>query len=54
MVFDITLCGDWAGNVYGLSGCGGGDCATRVMKGANFQSESSFYFRRFEGEENGD
>ncbi|KAF8315245.1 glycoside hydrolase family 16 protein [Clavulina sp. PMI_390] len=37
LVFDITLCGDWAGqpNVYTSSGCSG-SCVTQVMKGSNF------------------
>jgi len=35
MVFDITLCGDWAGNDYATSGCPG-NCASRVMAGGNF------------------
>ncbi|KAF8308406.1 hypothetical protein DL93DRAFT_2063974 [Clavulina sp. PMI_390] len=37
MVFDITLCGDWAGSSkwYGSSGCPG-TCKQQVMKGSNF------------------
>ncbi|KAF8264596.1 concanavalin A-like lectin/glucanase domain-containing protein [Lactarius quietus] len=26
MVFDLTFCGDWAGNVWSTSGCGSGTC----------------------------
>ncbi|KZT54380.1 glycoside hydrolase family 16 protein [Calocera cornea HHB12733] len=39
IVFDITLCGDWAGSAYGGSGCPG-SCETQVMKGANFVNAS--------------
>ncbi|KAF8311263.1 hypothetical protein DL93DRAFT_2061169 [Clavulina sp. PMI_390] len=37
IVFDITLCGDWAGGsgVYASSGCPG-NCTTQVMTGSNF------------------
>ncbi len=38
LVFDITLCGDWAGNAYGSSGCPG-TCQQQVMTGSNFASE---------------
>ncbi|KDN53615.1 glycoside hydrolase family 16 protein [Tilletiaria anomala UBC 951] len=34
-IFDITICGEWAGGVYASSGCPG-TCAGRVMKGENF------------------
>jgi len=37
MVFNITLCGDWAGNAYAKSGCPG-SCAARVEKGSNFNN----------------
>ena len=46
MVFDITLCGDYAGNNYSKSGCPG-DCTTQVMKGSNFVSECLSNFSRF-------
>ncbi|KZP01551.1 glycoside hydrolase family 16 protein [Calocera viscosa TUFC12733] len=39
LVFDTTLCGDWAGNSYGSSGCPG-TCATQVMNPNNFQTAS--------------
>ncbi|KZO93523.1 glycoside hydrolase family 16 protein [Calocera viscosa TUFC12733] len=39
IVFDITLCGDWAGSAYSSSGCPG-SCETQVMKGANFVNAS--------------
>ncbi|KAF9555563.1 hypothetical protein CPC08DRAFT_695392 [Agrocybe pediades] len=35
IVFDITFCGDWAGNSYASSGCPG-TCAERIMDPANF------------------
>lgn len=43
IVFDMTLCGDWAGNVYSTSGCPG-NCTTQIMSGANFKGESGFSF----------
>jgi len=39
IVFDTTLCGDWAGNAYGSSGCPG-TCAQQVMDPNNFQTAS--------------
>jgi len=39
IVFDITLCGDWAGSAYSTSGCPG-TCETQVMNGANFVNAS--------------
>ena len=38
MVFDITLCGDWAGATYNSAGYSG-TCAERVADPANFESE---------------
>jgi len=35
IVFDITLCGDWAGGAYGSDNCPG-DCASHVMEPSNF------------------
>lgn len=35
LVIDTTLCGDWAGNVYGNSGCPG-TCAEAVADASNF------------------
>lgn len=35
LVFDTTLCGDWAGQVYANSGCPG-TCAETVAKASNF------------------
>jgi hypothetical protein len=37
MVFDITLCGDWAGATYNSAGYSG-SCAERVADPANFES----------------
>lgn len=37
MVFDITLCGDWAGATYNAAGYSG-SCAERVTNPANFES----------------
>ncbi|EJU03692.1 glycoside hydrolase family 16 protein [Dacryopinax primogenitus] len=37
IVFDITLCGDWAGSVYGSSGCPG-TCQSQVMDPNNFKT----------------
>ncbi|EIN11633.1 hypothetical protein PUNSTDRAFT_98803 [Punctularia strigosozonata HHB-11173 SS5] len=30
MVFDLTFCGDWAGAVWPMSGCGAGSCVDHV------------------------
>jgi len=38
LVIDTTLCGDWAGNVYGSSGCPG-TCAQAVSEASNFGSK---------------
>jgi hypothetical protein len=37
MIFDITLCGDWAGATYNSAGYSG-TCAERVADPANFES----------------
>jgi hypothetical protein len=42
MIFDITLCGDWAGSAFGGSGCGG-SCSAAVKDPKNFQGESIFF-----------
>jgi len=39
IIFDITFCGDWAGNSYATSGCPG-TCADRIMNPANFVNAS--------------
>jgi hypothetical protein len=39
IVFDITFCGDWAGNSYATSGCPG-SCTDRLMDPANFVNAS--------------
>lgn len=39
IVFDITFCGDWAGNSYATSGCPG-TCANRLMDPTNFVNAS--------------
>ena len=39
IVFDITLCGDWAGNAYASSGCPG-TCAQAVADPTNFKGKS--------------
>ncbi|KAJ7169874.1 glycoside hydrolase family 16 protein [Mycena filopes] len=39
IVFDITFCGDWAGNSYATSGCPG-SCSTRLMDPTNFVNAS--------------
>lgn len=39
IVIDTTLCGDWAGAVYGGSGCPG-TCAQAVSSASNFKSTS--------------
>ena len=38
IIFDITLCGDWAGNAYSGSGCGG-TCAEAVANPSNYDCE---------------
>jgi len=35
IVFDMTFCGDWAGNSYATSGCPG-TCAERLVEPSNF------------------
>lgn len=37
IVFDITFCGDWAGNSYATSGCPG-TCENRLMDPTNFDN----------------
>ncbi|TCD71508.1 hypothetical protein EIP91_008889 [Steccherinum ochraceum] len=37
IVFDITFCGDWAGNSYATSGCPG-TCPDRLMDPTNFDT----------------
>jgi len=39
IVFDITFCGDWAGNSYATSGCPG-TCAERIQDPSNFVNAS--------------
>ncbi|KIM86174.1 glycoside hydrolase family 16 protein [Piloderma croceum F 1598] len=39
VIFDITFCGDWAGNSYATSDCPG-TCAERVMDPSNFVNAS--------------
>ncbi|KAJ7103508.1 glycoside hydrolase family 16 protein [Mycena belliarum] len=39
IIFDITFCGDWAGNSYATSGCPG-SCPTRLMDPSNFVNAS--------------
>ncbi|KAI0304861.1 concanavalin A-like lectin/glucanase domain-containing protein [Russula brevipes] len=39
IIFDITFCGDWAGNSYATSGCPG-TCSDRLMDPANFVNAS--------------
>ncbi|KAK7442477.1 hypothetical protein VKT23_016074 [Stygiomarasmius scandens] len=39
IVFDITFCGDWAGNSYATSGCPG-TCAERLKDPSNFENAS--------------
>jgi hypothetical protein len=41
LVIDTTLCGDWAGAVYGNSGCPG-TCAQAVADASNF--DRAFFF----------
>ena len=40
MIFDITICGGWAGGAYGNSGCPG-TCSEMVANATNFASESA-------------
>jgi len=39
IIFDITFCGDWAGNSYATSGCPG-TCAEQLMDPNNFANAS--------------
>jgi len=39
IIFDITFCGDWAGNSYATSGCPG-TCSDRLMNPTNFVNAS--------------
>jgi len=39
IIFDITFCGDWAGNSYATSGCPG-TCAEQLMDPNNFVNAS--------------
>lgn len=39
IIFDITFCGDWAGNTYNSSGCPG-TCAEVLLNPANFVNAS--------------
>ncbi|KAI0257529.1 glycoside hydrolase family 16 protein [Lactifluus subvellereus] len=39
IIFDITFCGDWAGNSYATSGCPG-TCADRILNPSNFANAS--------------
>jgi hypothetical protein len=39
IIFDITFCGDWAGNSYATSGCPG-TCADRIRDPRNFDNAS--------------
>ncbi|KAI0662806.1 glycoside hydrolase family 16 protein [Cubamyces menziesii] len=39
IIFDITFCGDWAGNSYATSGCPG-TCTDRLMDPSNFVNAS--------------
>jgi len=39
IVFDTTICGDWAGSAYASAGCPG-TCETQVMDPNNFQTAS--------------
>ncbi|KAJ2927135.1 hypothetical protein H1R20_g9944, partial [Candolleomyces eurysporus] len=40
IIFDITFCGDWAGNSYATSGCPG-TCDERLMDPNNFVEDTS-------------
>jgi len=37
IIFDITFCGDWAGNSYATSGCPG-TCEERLQNPKNFEN----------------
>ncbi|KAJ4486161.1 glycoside hydrolase family 16 protein [Lentinula aciculospora] len=37
IIFDITFCGDWAGNSYATSGCPG-TCSEQLMEPSNFDN----------------
>ncbi|KAF9076327.1 concanavalin A-like lectin/glucanase domain-containing protein [Rhodocollybia butyracea] len=37
IIFDITFCGDWAGNSYATSGCPG-TCSSQLMEPSNFNN----------------
>lgn len=50
LVIDTTLCGDWAGNVYGNSGCPG-TCAEAVSQASNFDGASVLFLLRQTGVE---
>ncbi|KIK71009.1 glycoside hydrolase family 16 protein [Collybiopsis luxurians FD-317 M1] len=39
IIFDITFCGDWAGNSYATSGCPG-TCSQQLMTPSNFDNAS--------------
>ncbi|KAF5390261.1 hypothetical protein D9757_002919 [Collybiopsis confluens] len=39
IIFDITFCGDWAGNSYATSGCPG-TCSQQLMEPSNFDNAS--------------
>jgi len=39
IIFDITFCGDWAGNSYATSGCPG-TCSNQLMDPTNFVNAS--------------
>ncbi|KIY71643.1 glycoside hydrolase family 16 protein [Cylindrobasidium torrendii FP15055 ss-10] len=39
VIFDITFCGDWAGNSYANTNCPG-TCSQRIMDPANFENAS--------------
>lgn len=43
LIFDITLCGDWAGPAYESSGCPG-TCASAIADKTNFNGASSSCF----------
>jgi hypothetical protein len=42
LVFDITLCGDWAGGAYSVTCPGVGGCSAAVADPTNFRSKASF------------
>ncbi|OCH96185.1 glycoside hydrolase family 16 protein [Obba rivulosa] len=39
IIFDITFCGDWAGNTYNFTNCPG-TCPEQLMNGSNFVNAS--------------